>query len=103
MFMSRAIADGLRLQGVDVLTAQDDGTAELDDAELLDRSTELKRVLVTQDEDFVKEASRRQRAGETFFGIVYSHQGYITIGEWITDLKASKPHEWSGRVEVLPL
>ncbi|HSQ23148.1 MAG TPA: DUF5615 family PIN-like protein [Pyrinomonadaceae bacterium] len=69
----RAIADGLRLQGVDVLTAQDDGTAELDDAELLDRGTELKRVLVTQDEDFLKEASRRQRAGETFFGIVYAH------------------------------
>jgi hypothetical protein len=102
-----AIADGLRLRGVDVLRAQEDGTAELDDPPLLDRSTELERVLVTQDEDFLKEASRRQRAGEAFFGIVYAHQGYVTIGECVTDLeiiaKGSEPHEWIGHVEHLPL
>ena len=30
----RAIRDGLRLRGVDVLAAQEDGAAELDDPEL---------------------------------------------------------------------
>lgn len=90
-----------------MLTAQEDGTAEVDDPVLLDRSTELERVLVTQDEDFLKEASRRQRTGETFFGIVYARQGLVTTGECVTDLeivaKSSEPHEWIGRVEHLPL
>jgi hypothetical protein len=35
----RAITEGLRLRGVDVLTAQADGTAELFDDKLLDRAT----------------------------------------------------------------
>jgi hypothetical protein len=30
----RAVTDGLRLRGVDVITAQEDGAAELEDAEL---------------------------------------------------------------------
>jgi hypothetical protein len=40
----RAMTDGLRLRGVDVLTAQEDGTAELEDSALLDRATELERL-----------------------------------------------------------
>jgi len=39
------VTDGLRARGVDVLTAQEDGTAELDDPELLDHATALGRVL----------------------------------------------------------
>ena len=102
-----AIADGLRLRGVDVLTSQEDGTAEFEDSALLDRSTELERILVTQDEDFLKEATRRHRAGEAFFGIVYAHQLYVTIGECVADLeiiaKGSEPDEWVNHVEYLPL
>ena len=33
----RAVTEGLRLRGVDILTAQEDGAAEMDDPELLDR------------------------------------------------------------------
>lgn len=36
----RAISDGLRLRGVDIITAYEDGTNEFDDPELLDRATE---------------------------------------------------------------
>ena len=61
-----ATVDGLRLRGVDVVTAQEDGAAEFEDPQLLDRATELQRVLVTQDEDFLQEASRRHRSGENF-------------------------------------
>ena len=43
----RAVTAGLRLRGVDVLTAQEDGNRELLDPELLDRATELGRVLFT--------------------------------------------------------
>lgn len=102
-----ATVDGLRLRGVDVVTAQEDGAAEFEDPQLLDRATELQRVLVTQDEDFLQEASRRHRAGETFFGIIYAHQLSVTIGECVNDLeiiaKGSQPEEWIGCAEHLPL
>lgn len=47
----RAITVGLRLRGVDVLTAQDDGQRHMPDDILLDRASDLVRVLFSQDED----------------------------------------------------
>ena len=60
----RAVAAGLRLRGVDVLTAQEDDTGELPDPELLDRATELGRALFTQDDDLLREAKRRQQTAK---------------------------------------
>lgn len=37
----RAVTNGLRLRGVDVITAQEDGTARWSDDRLLDRAGEL--------------------------------------------------------------
>jgi uncharacterized protein DUF5615 len=45
----RAITEGLRLRGVDVLTVQDDGRRRLRDPVVLDRATELGRPLFSQD------------------------------------------------------
>ena len=45
--ISAAITEGLRLRGVDVLTAQEDGARRLPDPALLNRATELGRVLFT--------------------------------------------------------
>jgi len=42
-----AITRGLRRRGVDVLTAQEDGTARLKDPALLDRATVLGRIIFT--------------------------------------------------------
>ena len=47
--IDKAIHDQLRLRGVDVLRAQDDGAAELSDDELLARSSSLGRLLFTHD------------------------------------------------------
>jgi Domain of unknown function (DUF5615) len=103
----RAVTDGLRLCKVDVLTAQDDEAAELDDPELLDRDTELRRILFSQDDDLLREAKRRQKSGELFSGVVYAHQLNITIGQCISDLgliaKASEPEEWVNCTVYLPL
>jgi predicted nuclease of predicted toxin-antitoxin system len=55
----RAVTIALRLRAVDVLTAQEDGAAEADDKRLLDRATELGRVLVSQDEDLLREGTKR--------------------------------------------
>jgi Protein of unknown function DUF82. len=54
----RALTDGLRLRGVDVLTAQQDLADELSDDALLDRTTDLGRVLFTQDDDLLLEANK---------------------------------------------
>ena len=54
-----AITEGLRLRGVDVLTAQEDGGRRLRDPALLDRATALGRVLFTQDDDLLREAAER--------------------------------------------
>lgn len=103
----RAITNGLRVRGVDVLTSQDDGTQALEDAALLDRAGELDRVLFTQDDDFLKEASRRQAAGRPFSGIIYAHQLRVSIGQCIRDLeliaKLGEPEELASRVLFLPL
>jgi Domain of unknown function (DUF5615) len=102
-----AVATGLRLRGVDVLRAQEDQANELKDPTLLDRAGELGRVLFTQDKDLLKEGTRRQRAGETFSGIVYAHQLEVSVAKCIDDLevigKTSDPDEWTDHIEYLPL
>jgi hypothetical protein len=101
------ITVGLRLRSVDVLTAQEDGSSELEDAALLGRATRLGRILFTRDDDLIREGALRQERGETFTGIVYAHQLDVSIGQCVTDLeliaKASDSEEWLNRVEHLPL
>lgn len=80
------ITRGLQLRGVDVLTAFEDGSHELPDAELLQRATGLGRVLVTQDDDLLAIAHERLASGVEFAGLMYSHQLNITIGQAIEDL-----------------
>lgn len=103
----RAVTVGLRLRGVDVLTAQEDGAGEFDDPQLLDRATELGRVLFTQDDDLLKEAARRQETGGGFAGVIYGHQLNVTVGQCIDDLEliaqATEPEEWANQVVYLPL
>ncbi len=103
----RAITVGLRSRGVDVLTAQEDGTRTLDDPELLDRATQLGRPLFSRDDDLLAEAHRRQSEGIEFAGVIYAHQLQVSIGKCITDLeliaKAGEAEDMLNRVEYLPL
>src|SRR4051794_24373751 len=102
-----AVTEGLRLRVVDVVTAQEDGAATLADPQLLDRATALGRVLVTHDDDLLREAARRQHAGEAFAGVVYAHQLRITIGQCVRDLeliaKIEVPEGLAGQVVCIPL
>lgn len=103
----RPVTTGLRMRGVEVLTAQEDGTAQWNDDELLDRAMEVGRVLFTQDDDLLQEATMRQRRGLRFAGLVYAHQQNITVRRTIEDLeliaKACDPDELANRVVFLPL
>jgi predicted nuclease of predicted toxin-antitoxin system len=103
----RAVTDGLRLRGVDVLTAREDGATELEDSRLLDRATSLSRVLFTQDRDLLNEANERQHAGLAFAGVIYAHQLTVTVGQCVADLEliaqCYEPEDLVNRVEYLPL
>lgn len=102
----RAITLGLRLREVDVLTAYEDGTGALDDSGLLDRAGEVGRVLFTRDDDLLAEATKRQREGIPFCGIVYAHQLRVSIGRCVEDLeliaKAGEPADLMNQVIFLP-
>ncbi len=80
------ITASLRRRGVDVLTSQEDGTLETEDAELLRRATSLGRVLFSQDQDFLRLAAECQRTDIEFCAIVFAHQLGPGIGQIIEDL-----------------
>jgi len=103
----KQIAEQLRSRQVDVLTAFEDGTHELSDPDLLDRATELERVLFSQDDDLLAEAALRQANDTMFYGVIYAHQRNASIGECVTDLemiaKVCDPSDVIKDVMYLPL
>jgi hypothetical protein len=103
----RPITVGLRLRGVDVLTAQEDAHRETDDAALLDRAAELGRVMFSFDADMLREATRRQQERGSFIGLVFAHPARISVGECIRDLevmaKVGEPTDLTNQIAYLPL
>jgi len=103
----RPITAGLRARGVDVLTVQEDGRRAEADPAILDRSTELGRVLFAFDADMLREATRRQRTGGQFSGLVFAHPTRISVGACIRDLefiaKAGDLEDLANQIIYLPL
>jgi predicted nuclease of predicted toxin-antitoxin system len=103
----RAITSGLRLRGVDAITAQEDGLGQTPDPEVLDRATELGRPLFSQDDDLVAEAHRRQSGSVPFAGVIYAHQIHVSIGDCVRDLElialTAEAAELASTVIFLPL
>ena len=103
----KAITTALRLRGVDVLTAHEDGTDQLDDAQLLERAHELKRTLFTQDDDLLDEAAKCHHEGRAFSGVIYAHQLRVAIGVCVQDLeiiaKSADEKDMENQVIYLPL
>lgn len=66
----RAITEGLRRRGVDVVTIQDLGLQSADDRHHLARAAQERRVVVTQDADFL----RLHASGMPHRGIVFAPQ-----------------------------
>jgi hypothetical protein len=101
-----SITEGLRRRGIDVLTAFEDGKEEEDDEALLERATKLGRILVSQDDDLLRIATRWQRSSREFAGVAYAIQQHIDIGgtleylELIAHLKTAD--EMRNSVEYIP-
>lgn len=82
-----AITEELRKRDVDVLTAEEDGRAELDDELLLARATQLGRVFFSRDRYLLDITAHWLRDGRNFSGLVYAHQLQVTIGIAVKDLE----------------
>ncbi len=102
-----AIVKALIDRGIDVLRVQDVGYMGYPDDVILDHATQLGRVLFSQDDDLLREATRRQRDGRTFFGVVYAHQQTVPIGQCVNDLEllgqVGEPDDFGNQVYHLPL
>jgi hypothetical protein len=103
----KAITRELRRRGVDVLTAQEDGSGQMPDPDLLDRAGALDRVHFSRDADLLREAARRLRSGVAFAGVIYAHQMKATIGQCVRDLDlladCGDPDDFRGQIIYLPL
>jgi len=76
--IGRSIVLGLRRRGVDVLTVSEAGMRSASDQEHLRFAFEQRRVIITQDDDFL----RFHAQGMAHWGIVYASH-YKTVGEII--------------------
>ena len=77
-----AVANGLRLRGIDVTTTQDAKLLGASDEEHLSFARSEHRVIVTHDDDFL----RLHDQGMLHAGIVYSNPRRRTIGQLVHGL-----------------
>ena len=82
----RAVVDGCRSKGLDVLTAYEDGWHEKSDVEVLARAASLVRIVFTQDTGFIVLAAECQALGVPFAGVIFARHGDISIRKVIDDL-----------------
>lgn len=103
----RAVTEGLRQRGVDVLTAHEDDRAKAEDDILLARSSELERVLYSQDDDLLVITHEWLRTGIEFAGLIYSYQLNTTVGRAVRDLelmaKIYEPEDMVNHIEFIPI
>ena len=96
-----AVAQGLRRRGVEVTTTSEAGLTSADDEAQLDFAFRERRVLVTQDADFI----RLHQRGVQHAGITYFDPGRRTVGQLIAQLvlieEVLTPEEMERQVEFL--
>ncbi len=97
--VDHAVAQGLRLRGMDVTTTTDANLIGATDDQQLSFALRENRVIFTQDQDFL----RHHQAGSEHAGIVYSRQGARSIGEIVRFLHfmsdCLEPEDVRGKVE----
>jgi predicted nuclease of predicted toxin-antitoxin system len=98
--VSRAVIQGLRHRGIDVLTIPEAGLMGASDEEHLSRAQREGRVIFTQDQDFLRLAA----AGAEHAGIVYASQN-TSVREILRGLRmvyeVLDAEEMVGHVEYL--
>lgn len=98
--VAKAVAQGLRQRGTDVLTVPEAGLLGASDEDHLARAQAEGRVLFTQDDDFL----RLHAAGVAHAGIAYAPQG-TALGDIIRGLmllyQVLEAEDMKGHLEYL--
>ncbi|HUI55549.1 MAG TPA: DUF5615 family PIN-like protein [Bryobacteraceae bacterium] len=99
--ISAGVAAGLRRRNIDVTTTPDAGLIGATDEAQLEFAPSCSRVMVTQDDDFL----RLHAEGVAHAGIVYCQQQSLAVWEILRRLvlvhDLLSPGEMAGRVEFL--
>lgn len=97
----KAVVEGLRRHGIDVLTVQDAGRVGDPDRKQLAFATMKRLVLVTFDDDFLA----LDAAGAPHSGIVFSQAGRRSVGKLIESLvliaNVIEPEEMGNHIEFI--
>jgi len=97
----KAVAEGLRRRGIDVLTMQEAGRVGDLDRKQLAFAAMKRRILVTFDDDILA----LDAAGAPHSGIVFSRAGRRSVGELIESLiliaNVIEPEEMRNHVEFI--
>ena len=105
--VEQAITDGVVACNLNVFTVHQDEYRKRPDSDILDRATELGRVIFTRDADFLVEAQLRQSKGIAFLGVIYCHKMRLGIGACIAEIelvaKVLTAEEMSNAVQFLPV
>lgn len=81
------VTNGLRQAGIDVLTVQEDGRTGEVDEKVLRRAWELRRVLLTNDADFLEIADRWREGQLEFFGVIFGPRQRVDKAHVIRDVR----------------
>ncbi|MGK7927990.1 MAG: DUF5615 family PIN-like protein [Spirulina sp.] len=99
--VERAVAEGLRRRNIDVTTTPEAELLGATDSEQLAFAISQKRVIFTQDDDFLAIHQR----GLTHYGIAYCHPNSRSIGEIVRGLiliwEVLEPSDMENHVEFL--
>jgi len=96
----------LRNRGISVIEAIADGTQRTGDESLLARATELDRILITSDQDFLEITARWRREGREFSSVAFYTQERFDLGRMLDSLRviadASEMQDRYNRVYFVP-
>jgi predicted nuclease of predicted toxin-antitoxin system len=102
--VNQTICSELKLRGVTVLTAQEDGREATDDNEILIRATELNYLLVTSDKDFFTIANTQLQQSSYFTGVIFL-RAQLSVGYAVESLeiyaKAGNLEDFANKVTFL--
>ena len=102
-----AITQGLRRRGIDCLTTEEDGTQRSADDLLLQRASDLGRIMVSQDDDLLAIAADWIGSALPFAGLVFGRQLGVTVGQAVNDLELIahilSPEEMRSQILWIPL
>lgn len=85
MDIAAPVVHFLRAQGIDVLSAREEGWGDLTDSDILARAHAMARFVLTHDSDFGTLAVHR---GEPITGILYLRPGGRPPAEVMVDIEA---------------